>query len=215
MVEVEAERLRLSAELAPYVEDVGVNIVVRSEPGYELRTDVLDAPKFGVTLKNVRMLQVQQPDGGLVYITEATVFVKHGKLAYLTQRVADYADPAKNTVAGNEKNREFVANITFIGLAAIEAFWTSLYPLPDLDLLTWWEVWVRSGGSEAKREVIHVAVRSEAQAQGLTFARRATQIAGTHCLSPTRYPPETCDGNWSSQLRIRVTPPCCYSRLFY
>jgi hypothetical protein len=31
VVEVEAERLRLSAELAPYVEDVGINIVVRSE----------------------------------------------------------------------------------------------------------------------------------------------------------------------------------------
>jgi len=69
VVELESERLRLSAELAPYVEDVGVNIVVRSEPGYELRTDVLDAPKFGVTLKNVRVLQVQQPDGGLVDIT--------------------------------------------------------------------------------------------------------------------------------------------------
>jgi hypothetical protein len=169
VVEVEAERLRLSAELAPYVEDVGINIVVRSEPGYELRTDVLDAPRFGVTLKNVRTLQVQQPDGKMLEITEATVFVKHGKLSYLTQRVADYADTTKKSETGKELNREFVANTAAIGLAAIEAFWTSLHPLPDLDVLTWWEVWVRTGGSEAKREVIHAAVHNEAQIQGFVL----------------------------------------------
>ena len=102
-MEREAERLRLSAELAPHIEDVGVNIVVRSEPGVELRTDVLDAPKSGVTLKNVRTIQLQQPDGQSVTVTEATVFVKHGKLAYLTKRVAEYTDPAKNTDKGAEK----------------------------------------------------------------------------------------------------------------
>lgn len=154
VVEQEAERLRLSAELAPYIEDVGVNFVVRSEPGFELRTDVLDAPRFGVTLKNVRTIQVQQPGGESVRVTEATVFVKHGKLAHLIKRVAEYADPAKDTDKGAEKHREFVANTASIGLAAIEAFWTSLHPLPELDALTWWEVWVRTGGSEAKREVI-------------------------------------------------------------
>ena len=68
VVERESERLRLVEELAPLVEDVGVNIVVRSEPGYELRTDVLDAPKFGVTLKNVRMIQVHRPDGSIALL---------------------------------------------------------------------------------------------------------------------------------------------------
>ena len=165
----EAERLRLSAELAPYIEDIGVNIVVRSEPGFELKVDVLDAPKCGVMLKNVRTIQVQQSDGQPATVTEATVFVKHGKLAYLTKRVAEYADPAKDTDKGAEKHRKFVANVASIGLAAIEAFWTSLHPPPELELLTWWEVWVRAGGSEAKREIIHAAIRAECQTQGFVL----------------------------------------------
>lgn len=169
IVQQEAERLRISHELAAYTEDVGINLEIIGEPDCPLRLDVLDAPKFGVTLKNAREIETQAADGTKQKTTVATVFVAHGKLTYLTKRVEDYAN--KQTDKGYPKQQEFVANIASIGLAAIESFWTSRHPLPALETETWWEVWIRAGSSSAKREHYERAVENEAERLGIAMKR--------------------------------------------
>jgi Subtilase family len=157
----EAERLRVSRELAEYTDDAGVTLEIRGEPNFPLNLEALDAPRFGVTLQNVREIITRQPDGTSSVTIVATVFVANDKLKYLIKRVEDYAH--KDTKKGDRpKNEELVANVAAIGLAAIEAFWTSKHPLPELDETAWWEVWIRAGDSPQKRAIYETAVETEA-----------------------------------------------------
>lgn len=55
-------------------------------------------------------------------------------------------------------------------MAAIEAFWTSRHPLPPLDAVTWWEVWVRVG-SEVERARHEDAVIAETDRLGMERRR--------------------------------------------
>ena len=155
--ESDAARLHLRQELADYEEEIGINLEIRGAPGKPLKLEPLDAPKFGVVLKNVRTVQEAAADGSMQATTIATVFVRDGKLSYLVSRIQAYAKEAKRD------NEKLVANIESIGLAAIEAFWTSKHPLPELDAETWWEVWVRAGTSEAKRTLCEEAALAEAR----------------------------------------------------
>lgn len=152
VVQLESERLRLSLELAPYEAEAGVNLEIRGVPGYPLSVEPFDADtKSGVFLKNVRPEETTLPDGSKVTTTIATVFVKHGKLTFLTKRIEAYASERQTIIQKGKRTGEvmkldhetFIANIEPIGIAAIEAFWTSRHPLPDMDVVTWWEVWVR------------------------------------------------------------------------
>ncbi len=157
----EAQRLRATRELAEYTDDAGVTLEIKGEPNYPLNTKAFDAPRFGLTLLNVREITTPQPEGDPVITTVATVFVGNGKLKYLVKRVADYA--TKDTKRDHPKNEELIANIAAIGLAAIDAYWTSKHPLPGLDESTWWEVWIRAGGSSEKREIYEDAVIQSAE----------------------------------------------------
>lgn len=141
----EEKRRRLTEELAGYEEDLGIDLEIRGAPDHELKLESLDAPKFGVVLKNVRVIETPRPEGGSTRTMIATVFVRHGKLTYLIKRIDDYASNAQRD------HKKLIANIDSIGLAAVEAFWTSKHPLPDLDIETWWEVWVRAGSSAQQR----------------------------------------------------------------
>lgn len=159
--QLESERLKVSQDLANYEDESGVPLVIRSAPGYPLKIESLDSPRYGVSLLSVR----QETD-----MMVATVFVKHGKLCNLVKQVEAYSE-AKTTVDKNGKVKaadraDLIANIESIGIAAIEAFWTSKHPLPDLDVATWWEVWVRVG-SESQRNRHEKAVESEAERLGM------------------------------------------------
>ena len=161
--QVESERLITSQELASYEEDAGITLVIRSAPGHPLKLESLDSPRSGISLLAVR----QEEETA---VTVATVFVKHGKLAFLTKRVEDYSrmksrtDKTGKVIAAD--NADLIANIESIGIAAIEWFWTSKHPMPDLDVSTWWEVWVRVG-SESQRGRHESAVESEAERLGM------------------------------------------------
>ncbi len=159
--QAEEERRRIAGELAEYQEDTGIDIEVVGAAGMPLKLEPLDAPRFGIVLKNVRTIHVGQPDGTTKPATVATVFVKHGKLTHLIKRVEQYGADA-------ERDHEaFVANVESIGLAAVEAFWTSKHPLPDLTTESWWEVWVRAGGGPEKRGLYEQAVLTEAHRHGM------------------------------------------------
>ncbi len=146
--QLESERLKISQELANYEEDAGITLVIRSAPGHPLKLESLDSPHFGVSL-----LSVSEDKASDVMV--ATVYVKHGKLTFLTKRVEDYSrmksrtDKTGKVIAAD--HADLIANIESIGIAAIEAFWTSKHPLPDLEVATWWEVWVRVGSESQRR----------------------------------------------------------------
>lgn len=165
-VQQQIERLRLSQELSAYEEDAGISLEIRGVPGYPMKLEPLDMPSRGVVLENSRVENVTLADGETVPVVVATVFVKHGKLIHLTKSIEDYAQSKTRTDPKTGKiikcdHEEFVANIESIGIAAIEAFWTSRHPLPALDVATWWEVWVRVA-SEAERARHEEAVLAEA-----------------------------------------------------
>lgn len=171
----EAERLRLSQELADYEEDAGINLEIRGKPGFPLALSSLDLdPKSGIVLKNVRQETAKLAGGVEEVTTIATIFVRHGKLSYLAKRIEDYANERKTVIkngklTGHERkldHESLIANIESIGIAAIEAFWTSKRPLPAMDVAVWWEVWVRVG-SEAERGRHEDAVLAEAERLGM------------------------------------------------
>ena len=161
--QAQLESDRISQELADYQEDAGVTLVIRSAPRHPLKLESLDSPSRGFTLESVRY---EEADGVMV----ATVFVKHGKLSHLTNSVEDYSlvksrtDKTGKVIAADKA--DLIANIESIGIAAVEAFWTSKHPLPDLDVATWWEVWVRVG-SESQRSRHESAVEKEAARFGM------------------------------------------------
>lgn len=158
-----SERLKVSQELANYEEDAGITLVIRSAPGHLLKLESLDSPSRGFTMESVK--HEEETD-----VMVATVFVKHGKLSHLTKSVEDYSrmksrtDKTGRIIAADKA--DLVANIESIGIAAIEAFWTSKHPLPDLDVTTWWEVWMRVG-SESQRGRHESAIETEAARLGM------------------------------------------------
>lgn len=171
----ESDRLKALPELASYEEDVGINLEIRGKPGFPLSVEPFDAvPKSGVALKNVRYEKVTHTDGSETVTTIATVFVRYGKLTFLTKRIEDYESERQTIIQKGKRagqvmkldNEPLIANIEYIGIAAIEAFWTSRHPLPNMDVQTWWEVWVRVG-SEAERARHESAVIAEAQRLGM------------------------------------------------
>lgn len=244
VVELEADRLRLTQELAPLEDDIGINLEIRGVPDYPLNCDPFDAdPKSGITLKAVRQVESASPDGSIQVTTVATVFVRHGKLSFLTKRIDDYVNERKTTISkGEHKGEEraldhekLIANIESIGIAAIEAFWTSVHPLPDLDVETWWEVWIWSG-SEAKRARHEQVVEAEAQRLGMyrkpgklvlpehsvyllktTRRQLATATALLNFVSELRHPAVTAQffmeqtfseqRQWANDLKSRVRLP--------
>lgn len=164
LIQTEDERRRTATELSNYSSDVGTIIEIVGEATYPLEYERLDS-KTGVVLLNSRKILTRDSQGVEQEIPAATVFVKHGSLVYFTRRVKDYAE--KSTAAGDPRNAPLIANISSIGLAAIEAYWTSAEPLPNPDVETWWEVWVRRGESEEKRQRHNDAVLAEAQRHGM------------------------------------------------
>jgi hypothetical protein len=166
-----AERIQLSQELADYEEDAGIHIEIRGKSGCELLLEPLDAPRFGISLENVRIDESVLPGGANETTMIATVFVKHGKLEYLVKRVEAYSAAKTRTDKSGKVIKmdfaPFITSIESIGIAAVEAFWTSRHPLPDFDVETWWELWVRAGTSIAERNRHEEAVLSEANRLGL------------------------------------------------
>ena len=164
LIQAEDQRRRIETELSNYSSDVGTVIQIVGEAAHPLQYESLESTT-GIVLLNSRKILTRDSQGVENEVPAATVFVKHGSLIYFTKRVKDYAE--KTTRAGAPRNEPLIANISSIGLAAIEAYWTSEQPLPDPDVETWWEVWVRRGESEEKRQRFNDAVLAEAQRHGM------------------------------------------------
>lgn len=166
----ESERLQKMPELAQFEDEAGITLVIRSAPNHPLKLEALDSPSSGVVLASTKTEEVEMPDGSTGEVMLASVFVKHGKLTYLTKRLADFeAEKKRKDKEGKviaADNADLMANIESIGIAAVETLWNSRHDLPSLDDLAWWEVWVRvSRKSERERHTI--AVRHECERLGI------------------------------------------------
>ncbi|MDB5733170.1 MAG: hypothetical protein JWQ03_3065, partial [Variovorax sp.] len=230
--QVESDRLSISQELAGYEEDAGITLFIRSVPGYPLKLESLDSPRYGVSLLSAR----QEEESG---VRVATVFVKHRKLGHLVKQVEAYSEEKthldKNGKVKAADRADLIANIESIGIAAIEAFWTSRHPLPDLDVATWWEVWMRVG-AESQRSRHESAVEAEAERLGMLLKKgklrlpehtiylikttRRTLAGATALLnfvSELRHPALTAEffieqtprdqHQWAADLKSRLVPP--------
>jgi subtilase family protein len=120
----------------------GIYLQFESAPGFDLKFESLDFAPSGIELCAVRSL----PNN----LTQATVFVPDGKLAFFLKRITAYRDEDTKPNEDGEtrpKNEDLVASISNIRIAALEALWTDqseLFPGADQDAT--WEVWLRRTG---------------------------------------------------------------------
>jgi hypothetical protein len=71
----------------------------------------------------------------------ATVFVPRTATAALRKKIEAYRDQV--TKGGKPKNELLVSRIESISLATVASFFTDEQPLPPVEELAWWELWVR------------------------------------------------------------------------
>lgn len=127
--------------------DFGLILNVTSEPGYPLSYGSLEkAPTkktLGIALLNVRHEQTEFGE-----VTRAAIFVPHGQLKALVNKINAYADPTKDRK--NQKgettgpsNADLLNNIHSISVAAFDALWTDPETLPEPGELAWFELWIR------------------------------------------------------------------------
>lgn len=128
--------------------DFGLILNVTSEPDLPLAYWSLEkAPSSnadGITLLNLR--HEKNPQGQ--EITKAAIFVPHGQLDVLERKIAEYADPSKDSKdkygnVTNPRNAPLLNNIHSISSAAVDALWTDPDPLPEADEPCWFELWIR------------------------------------------------------------------------
>jgi len=132
--------------------DFGLILNITSVPGYPLKFTSLEQGatknKKGIVVLNVRHEKTRR---GVV--TKVALFVPFGRLDVLGKKVDAYADPQKDGKPDKKgvrhpKNEPLLANISRIGVAALEELWTDPDPLPDDLDSHWWEMWIRRTGGD-------------------------------------------------------------------
>jgi hypothetical protein len=114
-------------------EVTGIQIALRSDPGFPLRLESLDRPKSGIEL-----LSVTDDNGAMV----ATIFVPHQKVATFLRLLERYE--THNTKGGKPSNQKLFESISSARLAVAEDLWCDSLPFPERNELLTWEVWIRS-----------------------------------------------------------------------
>ncbi len=180
--------------------------------------------KFPIALASVRSLANEK--------IAATVFVPEKQRDYYLKKVAAYRDEDRRPNQQGEtgpKNETLVASIDTVRLAVARSLYTDKADLfPDQAMMTWWEVWLRTGTRftfDAAAGHLNLMVRDHA----LTFPDRevvlvcATAevlghiVANTDTIAELRLARDApglfmvMDGAeqrlWSDDLARRITPP--------
>ncbi len=121
-------------------EQEGIILEFDSEPGFDLKLDSMDSDSTRGPA-GIELLAVREVGS----ITRATVFVPHGRLQWLVERIEQYRD---QNWRDTEKpmHQALVARIAQLRKVALRSLWTdddSLFP--DAGQHVWWEVWLRAG----------------------------------------------------------------------
>lgn len=121
----------------------GIVIQIASAPGFPLGAQAIQAlttrtgSRSGpvITLLNAMQMHDQR---GLAF-TRVVLHVPFGGLTYLAEKLRQFAGGS-----GPKGNHAFLANISVIAQAALDALWTDAPELlPKDDQLHWWQLWVR------------------------------------------------------------------------
>lgn len=137
----------------------GLQFVVESHTGYDLRLESLENRQ-----KGVKLLHVSQ-DGDA---QRAVIFVPRTAFGMLSDRVDEYEND--NTTKGRPKNARLVESIERIRLAIAEDLWSDPTPFPADDGSVWWEAWIPLDGKEPID--IHNDLAELAASLGLDIGRR-------------------------------------------
>lgn len=146
-VEQDFKRIADERQADGLTSEFGLILNVASEPGFPLAYGSLEKlptrDADGITLLNVRYEQTPQGE-----VTKAAIFVPHGQLDALEKKINDYADSSKDSRDNdgnvtNPRNAPLLNNIHSISSAAVDALWTDPDPLPELNEIVWFEMWIR------------------------------------------------------------------------
>ncbi len=131
----------IRAEELPEME--GIVIKITSAPGYPLGPKEIQAlttrtgKRSGPEITLLHAMQMQDDDG--VPYTRVVLHVPFGCLTYLEEKIRQFAEGQ-----GTKGKHAFLANITSIAQAALDALWTEdPETLPKDDNPHWWQLWVR------------------------------------------------------------------------
>ncbi|MEM7145320.1 MAG: S8 family peptidase [Verrucomicrobiota bacterium] len=153
---VETAEERQQADLSS---EFGLILNVASEPGYPLAFTSLENSPRGKTPAIVLLnLRHEETEGGVV--TKAAIYVPHGQLKILSNKISAYADHSKGPKdkEGNitgPANAPLLANIASISVAAFEALWTDPEPLPESGASIWFELWIRRDQSNWEPQLLN------------------------------------------------------------
>ena len=116
----------------------GAYLDFKSDPGFDLKTDSLEARSSGIRLLNVR--KVGEPENEE---TIATVYIPHNKRSYFLGKINEYANQ-QTKKKGKPKNEKLINSIADIRVSILESFWTDDKKLLPNDTPGWVEVWLSS-----------------------------------------------------------------------
>ncbi len=143
----------------------GFYIEFESDPGLELKVESLKGERQGIEL--VAVSEMSEAEDGKTPM-KATVFVPEGKIGYFIKKIEEYLDPAKDSKKiQNPRHRPLVESIANIRLATLRSLWTDSDPFPEKEQEIWWEIWLRTEGTEEERKEIVQMVRDQAANAGL------------------------------------------------
>jgi hypothetical protein len=133
IVPILAERRReIAAQQIPT--SPGIILEFESFPELELALPRLDSGRGDIQLLNVREANDKM---------YATCFVPDGKINSLITKIDDYLNRETDKTR-EPRNKELAQSIQSIGVAAFEALWTDVGPIPADNEQLWWELWLRS-----------------------------------------------------------------------
>ena len=203
----------------------GIVLEFKSEPGYELALQSLEAQRSGIQLLSSRVEKGRHGE-----VTIATVFVPLGKTEHFVRVLERYL--TKEGPSGAPRHSDLVENIAAIRRAVIDSFWTDDEDArPASGERAWWEVWLRSADQEHLERFRRAAASAEIRVPEATirFAERrvvlvhatreqlASQPALLDTLAELRRAKETAreflaltplqQAEWVADLRRRLEAP--------
>lgn len=137
----------------------GLQLVIESHAGYDLRLESLENRRSGIKLLFVSQIEDVQ---------RAVIFVPRTAFGTLSDRVDQYEND--NTANGRPKNARLVESIERIRLAIAEDLWSDPTPFPTGEGSVWWEAWIPLDGKQPAD--IHGELSGMTAGLGLQVGRR-------------------------------------------
>lgn len=200
----------------------GVQIVMESQAGFDLKLESLEARRAGIEL-----LQAWTSAG----VQRAVIFVPRDRLGVLLKKIDQYEQDL--TPTGKPKNQPLIDSIERARLAIARDLWADARDFPATDAAIWWEVWCLCppGAAQARHDELARACRArqlEVSHRRLEFAERMVTLvkarpgdwarsrALLELVAELRYPVEPArpyldpapreQAEWVRSLHLRLRP---------